>query len=63
MSSEEIIQPTQVSMETEKIITPENSTKRLSFMEMVSEKQNDQDFKQKMNVASTLLLEIYRVLM
>jgi len=63
MSSEEIIQPSQVSMETEKIITPENSTKRLSFMEMVSEKQNDQDFKQKMNVASTLLLEIYRVLM
>lgn len=47
MSSEEFIQATQVSMKTEKIITPEISTKRQSFMEMVSEKQNDQDFKQK----------------
>ena len=30
---------------------------------MIKEKQNDQDFNQKMNVASTLVLEIYRVLM
>ena len=30
---------------------------------MIKKKQNDQDFKQKMNVASTLVLEIYRVLM
>ena len=37
--------------------------KRSSFMEFIQEKQNDQDFMQRLNVASTLLLEIYRVLM
>ena len=37
--------------------------KRPSIMDIIKEKQNDQDFQQKMNVASTLLLEIYRVLM
>jgi hypothetical protein len=37
--------------------------RRPSLMDMVKEKQNDQDFNQKMGVASTLLLEIYRVLM
>lgn len=37
--------------------------KRSSIMDIIREKQNDQDFQQKMNVASTLLLEIYRVLM
>jgi hypothetical protein len=37
--------------------------KRLSFLDMIKEKQNDQDFKQKLSVASTLALEIYRVLM
>ena len=37
--------------------------KRLSIIDMIKEKQNDQDFNQKLGVASTLLLEIYRVLM
>ena len=37
--------------------------KRPSIMDIIREKQADQDFQQKMNVASTLLLEIYRVLM
>ncbi len=37
--------------------------KRKSIMDIIKEKQNDQDFNQKMNVASTLLLELYRVLM
>jgi hypothetical protein len=37
--------------------------KRPSFLDMIKEKQNDQDFKQKLSVASTLALEIYRVLM
>ena len=32
-------------------------------IEKCKEKQNDQDFKQKMGVMSTLLLEFYRVLM
>lgn len=37
--------------------------KRPSIMDRIREKQADQDFQQKMGVASTLLLEIYRVLM
>ena len=37
--------------------------KRPSIMDIIREKQADQDFQQKMGVASTLLLEIYRVLM
>ena len=43
------------------------SERRPSMMESMKEfcedKANDQDFNQKMNVASTLVLEIYRVLM
>jgi len=38
-------------------------TRRASLMEMIKEKQNDQDFNQKVGVASILLLELYRVLM
>jgi hypothetical protein len=37
--------------------------KRTSLMDKIREKQNDQDFMQKANVASTLMLELYRVLM
>ena len=36
--------------------------RRSSIIDMIMEKQNDQDFKQKTNVF-TLMLEIYRVLM
>ena len=45
------------------IIEDESSPRRQSIMEMIKEKQNDQDFNQKLNVASTLVLELYRVLM
>jgi hypothetical protein len=38
-------------------------TKRKSIMDKLKEKQNDQDFTQKLNVGITLLLELYRVLM
>ena len=38
-----------------------NQVRRPSIMDKIKEKQNDQDFQQKMNVASTLVLEIYRV--
>ena len=34
-----------------------------SIMDIIKEKQNDQDFNQRIGVASTLVLEIYRVLM
>lgn len=44
-------------------LTQEKTLKRPSIMEMINEKRNDQDFNQKLGVASTLLLEIYRVLM
>ena len=37
--------------------------KRKSIMELIKEKQNDQDFNQKLNVGITLILEVYRVLM
>ena len=37
--------------------------RRSSIIDMIMEKQNDQDFKQKTNVFFTLMLEIYRVLM
>ena len=40
-----------------------NKKKRPSIMEVIKEKQNSQDFNQKLNVAITLILEIYRVLM
>jgi len=47
----------------ETIILDNSQNKRPSIMDKIKEKQNDQDFQQKVNVASTLLLEIYRVLM
>ena len=37
--------------------------RRSSFMDIIKEKQKDQDFNQKMNVGFTLVLELYRVLM
>ena len=41
----------------------EQETTELTCWEKCKEKQNDQDFKQKMGVTSTLILEFYRVLM
>ena len=45
------------------IHSQEKAQKRPSIMEMIQEKQNDQDFNQKIGVASSLFLELYRVLM
>ena len=51
-------------MDSTDMIEPTDSVgRRKSIMDMITEKQNDQDFNQKVNVASTLVLEIYRVLM
>lgn len=41
----------------------DDPTLRQSIIDIIKEKQNDQDFKQKTNVFVTLMLEIYRVLM
>lgn len=53
--------------ETQALNTSEELTttqeKRKSIVDIIREKQNDQDFNQKMNVFTTLILEIYRVLM
>ena len=49
--------------EVQPCITDNNKQKRPSIMDMIREKQNDQDFNQKLNVGITLILEIYRVLM
>lgn len=37
--------------------------KRVSFMDIIAEKQKDQDFNQRLNVALSVGLELYRVLM
>ena len=50
-----------VELTTDAVST--NKKKRPSIMEVIKEKQNSQDFNQKLNVAITLILEIYRVLM
>jgi hypothetical protein len=63
MSEHEIIKTDDVELGTEKIISTSNSQKRPSIIDQIKEKTKDQDFQQRMNVASTLLLEIYRVLM
>jgi len=49
--------------EVQPCIADNNKQKRPSIMDMIREKQNDQDFNQKLNVGITLILEIYRVLM
>ena len=64
MSSDETtptLQANDDANETLEIESVKIKDKRPSIMDMIKEKQNDQDFKQKMNVASTLVLEIYRV--
>ena len=63
MSEPKIIKTDDVELGTEKIISTTNSQKRPSIIDQFKEKTSDQDFQQRMNVASTLLLEIYRVLM
>ena len=63
MSESQIIKTDDVEFDTEKINSTSNSQKRPSIMDQIKEKTNDQDFQLRMNVASTLLLEIYRVLM
>ena len=45
------------------IETKSNKQKRPSIMDIIKEKQNDQDFNQKIGVATTLVLELYKVLM
>ena len=45
------------------IETVSTKQRRSSFMDIIKEKQKDQDFNQKMNVGFTLVLELYRVLM
>jgi hypothetical protein len=51
-------------MDSTDMIEPTDTVgRRKSIMDMITEKQKDQDFNQKVNVASTLVLEIYRVLM
>ena len=45
------------------IETKSSKQKRPSIMDMIKEKQNDQDFNQKIGVATTLVLELYKVLM
>ena len=52
MDSDKALDATNIKLEPEKSAVTE-----------LTEKLNDQDFKQKTNVAATLLLEIYRVLM
>ena len=48
----------------EQDITETTSNKQSpSIMDMIREKQNDQDFNQKIGVATTLVLELYKVLM
>ena len=65
----EIIQEeTEISvvLEDHKSTTSESNSvieRRPTIIDMIMEKQNDQDFKQKTNVFVTLMLEIYRVLM
>lgn len=63
MSESQIIKTDDVELDTEKINSTSISQKRPSIIDQIKEKTNDQDFQQRMNVASTLLLEIYRVLM
>lgn len=41
----------------------EENPRRSSIFEQIKEKQNDQDFTQRMNVTTAFLFEIYRVLM
>jgi len=45
------------------IETTSTNQRRPSIMDMIKEKQSDQDFNQKLNVGLTLVLELYRVLM
>ena len=49
--------------ETTMIENPSTVQRRPSIMDMIKEKQNDQDFNQKINVGIALVLELYRVLM
>jgi hypothetical protein len=53
----------QTNLELTTVAHSTNKKKRPSIMEVIKEKQNSQDFNQKLNVAITLILEIYRVLM
>ena len=50
------------SIENDDIVVRRPSTVD-SIKEFYNKKSNDQDFKQKMNVFLTLLLELYRVIM
>lgn len=49
--------------DTNEVELKEITNRRSSIFEQLQEKQNDQDFTQRMNVTSAFLFEIYRVLM
>lgn len=55
--------PTNEYEEIEETGSHESSKKQVSLCDYFKEKQNDQDFMQKVNVFLTLILEFYRVLM
>ena len=55
------IEETQALNTSEELTTTQEKQK--SILDIIREKQNDQDFNQKINVFTTLILEIYRVLM
>ena len=62
MSEQELIS-TNNDIELGIIQTNTEIIKTQSIMDIINEKRNDQDFQQRINVATTLVLEIYRVLM
>ena len=45
------------------ISSDKEKERRPSIMDIIKEKQNDQDFNQKLNVAITLVMELFKVLM
>lgn len=45
------------------VVSIDNKSKRKSFMEIITEKKNNQDFNQRINVGLSVILELYRVLM
>lgn len=63
MSESNLINTYDIELGTKNIVPATNSKKQFPFIDQIKEKMNDQDFQQKINVTSTLLLEIYRVLM
>jgi hypothetical protein len=63
MGESNLIKTNDIELGTENIVSTTDSKKQLSLICQIKDKINDQDFHQRINVTSTLLLEIYRVLM